>query len=89
MPDQVAPGATDIENHDQVRAEHGTIRVEAVEELASAEEERRLVRKLDRRILPITCLLYILSRENFLFSSLGTYPAVLSHSFLFTVCPSH
>lgn len=27
--------------------------------IATSDEEKRLVRKLDRRILPITCLLYL------------------------------
>jgi hypothetical protein len=32
------------------------------------EEERRLVRKLDNRILPITCLLYLFACELFILS---------------------
>lgn len=31
--------------------------------LATPEEERRLVRKIDLRILPITCLLYLCACE--------------------------
>jgi len=33
--------------------------------LATPEEERSLVRKLDRRILPITCLLYLFACTPF------------------------
>jgi hypothetical protein len=40
-------------------------------------EERRLVRKLDNRILPITCLLYLFACQYDSFSS-----AVFSSSFL-------
>lgn len=36
--------------------------------LATPEEERRLVRKIDLRILPITCLLYLCACEFFFFS---------------------
>jgi len=32
---------------------------------ATPEEEKRLVRKLDRRILPITCLLYLFACESY------------------------
>ena len=33
--------------------------VEATEEVEITPEEKRLVRKLDRRILPIVCLMYL------------------------------
>ena len=34
------------------------------EDPVSEEEERRLVRKLDRRILPIACLLYLFACQS-------------------------
>jgi hypothetical protein len=35
------------------------------EDPVSEEEERRLVRKLDRRILPIACLLYLFACQSY------------------------
>ncbi len=36
-------------------------------------EERRLVRKLDRRILPITCLMYLFACQYFEHSTLAFF----------------
>ena len=38
------------------------------ESLVDSAEEKRLVRKLDRRILPITCLLYLFACTSILHS---------------------
>lgn len=35
----------------------------SIEEYTTEEQERKLVRKLDRRILPILCLLYLFACE--------------------------
>lgn len=35
----------------------------SIEEYTAEEQERKLVRKLDRRILPILCLLYLFACE--------------------------
>jgi len=63
----VARCTAETDKHDKKDAGNVTARADMVEEQASAEEERRLVRKLDRRILPITCLLYLFSGERSLF----------------------
>lgn len=39
-----------------------------VESFEDTQEERDLVRKLDRRILPITCLLYLFACSSFLYA---------------------
>ena len=45
--------------HDEAVTEPQIVRSDAQPEGPVSVEERRLVRKLDRRILPITCLMYL------------------------------
>lgn len=75
-----------MEKHIEKSVENATIHVEAVEEPATMEEERRLVRKLDRRILPIICLLYLFSCERFLSSSRSSPQLVSRQLFLHVLC---
>ena len=44
-----------------IKRDSPTVHLDVQPEGPVAVEERRLVRKLDRRILPITCLMYLFS----------------------------
>ncbi|KAH7925455.1 MFS general substrate transporter [Leucogyrophana mollusca] len=63
MSDEEKPAFTD----DKLQAEEATYDSASQEPFVKSDEEKRLVRKLDMRILPITCLLYLfayLDRSN-------------------------
>ena len=53
---------TKVHSIQQISEEHGEGN-SATETFANTQEERDLVRKLDSRILPITCLLYLFACE--------------------------
>lgn len=42
-------------------------------------EEKMLLRKLDRRILPITCLLYLFACESVVSPETISHPSLLTH----------
>jgi len=50
-------------DQEKISIEQGSALASPAPLLATPEEEKRLVRKIDLRILPITCLLYLFACE--------------------------
>lgn len=54
-----SPPVTDEADHDAYLGRAESVSVKGLDDRARALEEKKLVRKLDNRILPIACLLYL------------------------------
>jgi hypothetical protein len=68
-PSYDAPGSLDEKRNETIRAaSHDTENAESVDGIDDVKEqsyeERALVRKLDKRILPIACLMYLFACES-------------------------
>lgn len=61
----MAPDEKSVEKFDELAPESASIQPDVQLEGSASAEERRLVRKLDGRILPIACLMYLFACQYY------------------------